>query len=132
MLRVYGSTIFQIFGNQITTSSSSLSQSTIDYNTIGNLTIYLPIWAWIMFGAATIVGLFKRPKSVLLVGVWCLILLFATNPNWIGLPGTGTLSNFALFIAVYIPAGLIVGLAVEQLLGRFYRKPCSKLSYPLH
>jgi hypothetical protein len=116
-LHVYGSTILQIFRDQITTASSSLSQSTIEYNAIGDLTAYLPLWAWLLMAGAIPIGVIKRPKHTLLLVIWCLLLIIGTNPNWIGLPGTGVLSNFALFIAVYIPAGLLVGLAGGALMG---------------
>ena len=41
-------------------------------------------------------------------------MFIAANPDWLHLPGSGTISNFALFIAAYIPAGLLIG----DLLGR--------------
>jgi hypothetical protein len=115
-IRVYGSTILQIFRNQITTTPGALSQSAMELNAIGNLTNYLPIWAWVMVGAAAVIGLMIRPKSSLMIFIWVLFLLIGTNPNWIGLPGTGILSNFALFIAVYIPTGLIVGVTVGAII----------------
>jgi hypothetical protein len=121
-IHIFGSTILQIFGEQISTSASALSQSTVEYNSIGNLSFYMPIWAWIITGAASVVCMIKRPQSTLLIVLWCLLLLVAANPNWIGLPGTGALSNFAMFIAIYIPASLLNGLAggvfIEEILNR--------------
>jgi hypothetical protein len=48
----------------------------------------------------------------LLVGLWILLLFIAANPAWLLLPGTGVLTNFALFIAVYLPASLLAGVLV--------------------
>jgi hypothetical protein len=48
------------------------------------------------------------------VSIWWFLLLVATNPDWLYLPGSGSISNFALFIAVYIPAGALIGDMIGQ------------------
>ncbi len=45
---------------------------------------------------------------------WWVILLIATNPEWLGLPGSGSISNFAYLIAIYIPAGVLIADVVGQ------------------
>ena len=51
----------------------------------------------------------RKNRHAITVISWWLLLLLAANPQVLGLPGQGVLSNFAVFIAMYIPAGLIVG-----------------------
>lgn len=38
------------------------------------------------------------------------------NPNAINLPGTGVITNFAVFISAYIPAGILIGSSSASLL----------------
>jgi len=47
---------------------------------------------------------------------WLLVAL-VVNPQWLHLPGAGALTNFALAIAVYIPAGILIGAALGWLIG---------------
>jgi hypothetical protein len=46
---------------------------------------------------------------VLLVSVWWFGLFVLTNPQLLRLPGSGVITNFALFIAAYIPVAVLVG-----------------------
>jgi hypothetical protein len=57
--------------------------------------------------SAALLWLRSRPAAVVLL--WWGFNLLATNPAWLGLPGTGTISNFTLFISAYIPAGILTG-----------------------
>ena len=43
------------------------------------------------------------------MGLWWFLNLLATNPQWLHLPGEGVITNFTLFIASYIPAGVMIG-----------------------
>jgi hypothetical protein len=36
-------------------------------------------------------------------------MLLAANPNWFGLPGSGLLTSFAVLIAAYFPASILLG-----------------------
>ncbi|MFX1411389.1 MAG: hypothetical protein ACFFA6_13645, partial [Promethearchaeota archaeon] len=67
---------------------------------------------------AVAIGLWRRRRGVLLVSLWWFLLLIATNPEWLYLPGTGAISNFTLFIAAYIPAGVLIGDLLSQLMAR--------------
>ena len=48
--------------------------------------------------------------------------MVATNPEWLSLPGTGIISNFALFIASYIPVSLLTGNAFGVILERWSKR----------
>lgn len=97
------------FGLQLTTGASQVSSFTQQYNSIGDLAVYLPVVGWLLLSLAVAVGLWQKKREVLLVALWWFLLLIATNPTWVRLPGSGAISNFALFIAAYIPFGILVG-----------------------
>lgn len=67
---------------------------------------------------AVAVGLWRRRRGVLLMSLWWFLLLIATNPDWLNLPGSGAISNFALFIAAYIPAGVLIGDLAGQVVAQ--------------
>jgi hypothetical protein len=115
-LRVYGGKLFEGLIRGITTSPAVMSDYTREYNAIGNLSGYLPLPIWVLFIFSIAWALWRRDKSVFfVVGWWSTVVLMA-NPHWVGLPGAGLLSNFAVFLAMYIPASLVIGIAFTWLM----------------
>ena len=113
-VHTFAGRIVSNLGRQLTTAPGQLSAFARQYNAIGNLSFYLaPIW-WLLLAVAVAAGLWRRRRGVLLVSLWWFLVFIAANPDWLNLPGSGTISNFALFIAAYIPAGVLIG----DLLGR--------------
>jgi hypothetical protein len=110
-LRQFGGTILEIFASNISTPANQLPEATQQYNAIGDLSVYLPLLAWVGTALAAAWGLWRREMPALLVTIWWGLIVLATNPHWIGLPGAGSISNFAVAIAAYIPAGLLIGAA---------------------
>ena len=108
-IHAFAGQILMNFGQQLTTGASQVSSFTQQYNSIGNLAIYLPVVGWLLLPLAVAVGLWQKKRGVLLVALWWFLLLIATNPTWVRLPGSGAISNFALFIAAYVPFGILVG-----------------------
>jgi len=47
----------------------------------------------------------RRPVALLLVWTGCLLLL--SNPDWLGLPGNGVVTNFTVELVLYIPAAIL-------------------------
>jgi hypothetical protein len=90
-----------------------------EYNALGDPFAYLPPALWLALLVALAVGLWRRSLPTAVVGLWWLLLLLATNPAWLGLPGGGVITNFALFITAYLPAGVLTGALVGWLLGRW-------------
>lgn len=104
-----GANFFHIFQLQLTKPSAQLSTFDKSSNAVGSLETYLaPIW-WLTMALGLGVGMWRRQRGVLLIGLWWFLLLIATNPAWLSLPGSGIISNFALFITAYLPAGLLGG-----------------------
>jgi hypothetical protein len=82
----------------------------------------LPEYLWLSLPLLIGYGLWRRERGAALVSLWWFLILLAANPQWLGLPGAGALTNFAVLIAAYLPAailigGLLPGLARETALG---------------
>jgi len=115
LARLTAGKILSGFQAQITTPPSQLSDFAMTYNAIGDLTSHLPMWVWLSMPLAIAWGFWRRDKKFIVFCLWWFLLLLAANPHWINLPGAGAISNFAYFIAAYIPASLILGSAVGWL-----------------
>jgi hypothetical protein len=111
LVHLYAGEYMNIFARQVTTPPSQMSGFTQQYNAIGDLLSYLPGLAWVLLLAAAAWGLWRRERAAVTVGLWWLLLLLAANPQWLGLPGAGALTSFAVLIAAYIPAGALIGAA---------------------
>jgi hypothetical protein len=119
-INIYGGKILHNLTNQLTTPSSAVPIEMQSYNAVGSLTQYLPVGVWLILPLAIAWGLWKQHKGIGLISLWGFLLLIAANPAWLSLPGTGVLSNFAIFIAVYIPAGILIGGGVGLLSDEFF------------
>jgi hypothetical protein len=115
IFRIFEGTLPDIFQSQITTSPSASSQVV---NSIGNITDYLPIYIWILVFLSVIWGIWQRDKKSNIFSLWWIMILLAANPNWIRLPGSGVITNFAVFIAAYIPASVIIASGVTGVLSK--------------
>jgi len=98
-----------IFALKFSQPANQIASTSAASDSIGDIYAYLPQIIWILLLLAFLWGLWRRNKSIILIGVWWLAVLLAANPQWLGLPGAGALTNFAVFIAAYLPAGVILG-----------------------
>jgi hypothetical protein len=110
-IRLLGGRLLQGFVKQVTTLPSKVSINKDLFQGINNFQSYLPIFIWIFFILCIIWSLIKQKKGIEVITLWWLVILFATNPSWVRLPGSGVISNFAIFIAMYIPASLVIASA---------------------
>lgn len=122
LIRVLPGHMVQVLVHQVTTAADQVSAFGVQYNAIGDITLFMPPWAWLLLAVSLAIGFWRRQGGVLLVSLWWFVLLVVTNPRWLSLPGTGAISNFALFIALYIPAGIVIGNIVGWLMGLFSRR----------
>ena len=111
LIHVFAGNIPNIFVTQLTTPSDAVPAWLQQYNAIGDVSFYLPLWLWILLPLSLLWGLWRRRIDVAVLGLWSLLVLLAANPQWLYLPGEGAISNFAVLIAAYIPAGLAGGAA---------------------
>lgn len=118
IMRQFEGRLPDIFQTQITTAVSEVSQVSQLVNSIGNISDYLPIYIWILFFLSIIWGIWQRNNRSNIFSLWWIMILVAANPNWIKLPGTGILTNFAVFIAAYIPASVIIASGTISVLSK--------------
>lgn len=121
-IHAFAGKYFAVFASQMTTLPGE-SSAWAQVNSIVDLSVYLPAWLWLLLALSLGWGLWRRDKNAVIVALWWFILLLAANPQWLQLPGEGVLSNFALFIALYIPAGVLVGAAIGRFVGNLQPKP---------
>ncbi|MEJ2210413.1 MAG: hypothetical protein P8129_15450 [Anaerolineae bacterium] len=128
----FGTVVQQMFVVEITTPASQTLDLLQDYNQLGDLRTFLAPLGWLILVVGLGWGLWKRERGILLLALWWLVLLIVTNPAWFSLPGTGIISNFALFIAAYLPAAVATGyLAAGLLDAAGQRRAISALAVPL-
>jgi hypothetical protein len=108
-VRTFGGKIVEIVAHQLTTAPARLSTFSVQYNAIGNLSTYMAPLVWLLLAVAVAVGLWQRRRGAAIVSLWWFLLFLVTNPQALRLPGSGVITNFALFIAIYIPAGILIG-----------------------
>jgi hypothetical protein len=115
-VRIFQGKILYNLRHQITTKPSQISSFARRYNAIRDLTRYMAPEGWLTLPVAAVTGLWQRKRGVLVVSLWWFLLLIATNPSWLGLPGSGAISNPALLKAIYIPSGLLLGNLSGQII----------------
>jgi hypothetical protein len=100
------------------TTGSPLALVIADYRTWGQILEFVP-WPTLALAIAGLVGsVALRRWQVAVVGLWVLGLASIVAGRLIKLPGANLIQNFAVLIALYIPAGLLggwlIGWAAEQ------------------
>ena len=115
-IRISNGRILLMLEKQLTTPASQISTFTEQYNSIGNLATYLPVWLWVLLPLAITWGMRRRSRGCILISLWWLLIFLTANPQRLGLPGTGAISNFAVLISFYIPASILIGGAFGWLM----------------
>ena len=129
-IHVFGARIMKILENQLTTVPAANPAGLDQYNSIGDIFTYAPAWAWLLLPLMIGAGLWLRKKDVALLASWWFLILLTANPAWLNLPGTGTVSNFAVFIAAYIPISIFLGAGVGWLGEKWLHRPRTAIWLP--
>jgi len=108
-LRTFQGRITTNFGIKLATPAQAVTDYQQAINSVTNLSDFLPIAVWLLMVVAIGAALWQRNRSALTYALWWGFILLAANPAWLSLPGTGALSNFAVFIAAYMPAAVLIG-----------------------
>jgi hypothetical protein len=108
-LHIFIGKIMVNFGRNL--SASSQSANAAPASALGNLFVYLPAFLWLLLPLLLAWGLWRRERGAALIALWWFLVFLAANPHWLRLPGSGAISNFAVFIAAYIPAAILGGAA---------------------
>ena len=116
LARLLGGPLADLAASQLSTPPSSDSVWAL-YNALdlANLGNFLHPILWLATLASAVAGIVLRRRNYVLITLWWALLVLATNPNWILLPGAGLMSNFAIAIAAYIPAAVLTGSAAGEL-----------------
>jgi hypothetical protein len=122
-VHVFAGRILANLAIRLSTPAAALPAATQEYNAPVDPRTILPALVWLLLLFALAWALWRRERAAALIGLWWLFLLLAVNPHWIGLPGTGALTNFALLIAAYIPAGVLLGAGLSWLLSAADDRP---------
>jgi len=114
-VHIFAGRILQLFGGML---SAVPGQSSSGRGAIPDLGLYLASAGWLLLVVAIAAGLWWRRRGVLLISLWWFLLFIATNPSWLRLPGRQVIRNHTLFMATYIPAGVLFGNLLGRLVGR--------------
>jgi hypothetical protein len=102
---------------QMTTLPKQASSFLLEYNILGDPFEFFPPAIWVSLGIAIGWAFWQREKNFVTMILWWLLIFIAANPMWIGLPGTGAISNFAVKIGGYIPVSIILGAFSARMIG---------------
>jgi len=130
-IHTFAGKIMLIFATKLSTPVAAVSTWAQEYNAIGDLSSYLPASLWLLLFVSIIWGLWRREKGVALITLWSFLILLVANPQWLRLPGEGVLSNFAVFIAAYIPVSVLAGYLVGQITSYKLKVESARMSLAL-
>jgi hypothetical protein len=99
----------RIFAVKVSTPAVAASGAATPLIALGDPLASMPAWMWLLLSLAIGWGLWRREKGIALVSFWWLINLIVANPQWLGLPGAGTIDGYTVLIATYFPASIILG-----------------------
>jgi hypothetical protein len=109
--------LFSIVGSVVTKVWEGSSSSATDPSfPFGYITSHNDKILLALAGAGLTLGLIKRHREIILLGVWTMSILFLSNVYLVGLPGSGMLSNGAVAITLFLPFSLFIGYLVSSLL----------------
>jgi len=112
LIHVWPSITMETFVNLVRTPADSTSAFNQQYNAVGDLNNFLPMYLWLLLFVSIAYSLWKNSRDALTMILWWGLILILANPAWLSLPGTGALSNFAVFISIYILAAIFIGSGV--------------------
>ncbi|MDP2725919.1 MAG: glycosyltransferase family 39 protein [Dehalococcoidia bacterium] len=91
------------------------------YNALGDVTFYLSWPILILSLVGLVLALYKRQGVGVILGSWTAILFIMANAERLGLGRGAWLNNFAVLIALYLPASIMIGWLGAWLLSNLTR-----------
>jgi len=88
-----------------------------DFQVWKHIDFYLGDVTWLAALAALGVALWIKRSLALDLLFWAAAVFIVTNPDLLGLPGAGYVSNILVMISLYIPISILLGWAAGTLLG---------------
>jgi len=108
----------KLWSNTITLAQQGMTNNYVRevHNAMPNLFDYLPalviLFAWLGFAF----GSWQRKTGIFALGSWWIALLLITNPHFLALPGSGVITNFAIYLAIYIPFSVLAAFMLSELM----------------
>ncbi len=115
LINLFSSRLANMYGQLAKGQASTFVRT--GYNAVGDIHPYLPAGLIVFMLLAVLWALVRHQRGATVVIVWTVFLLLLANPSLLGLSGTGVVNNFAVFIALYIPAGLLIGYLLGDAIG---------------
>jgi len=75
-------------------------------------------WILALAGAGLIYALLRRRWPLALIGLWSGTCLLVSDPGIVGLPGSWFVHGTSAFISYWLPAGVLIGTCIAELLLR--------------
>jgi hypothetical protein len=127
LVRLLDGELIKITSRFIGTPAVQTPEHLIQYNAIGKLANFAPLWLWLVAMLILLWSTLKRKRPILIVALWWAMIILTANPGTFGLPGTGAISNFAVFISSYFPLSIAFGLTVAEIHSRVERDTFNRL-----
>jgi len=108
----------KIFSTPLSARISTNSQ----FESVGDLSIYLSIFLWVLLLIGLGWGLWNHNRGIAIIGVWWFLAYLVANPHFLNLPGKGALSNKIVLYSLYLPASIIIGAFVGWLIESTFSK----------
>ena len=118
LLRLLGGNLSQAVEAGVS-SGSSLEYVLSDFQVWRNLDFFLPRYLWLLILIAAVWGLIQKKWLVPTMVLWVIALAGYFGGQLFRLPGANMMQNFAILIAIYIPAGLMAGWLAGEM-SRFF------------
>ncbi|MEO6061320.1 MAG: DUF6541 family protein [Thermoflexales bacterium] len=116
LLHTLEGTLTNTAAQLLTTPAGQTPDSILAYNEPSSLfQAFFPA-TWVLVLLAFLVGLWRRNAHTMSLLIWTVLMIAATNPGWLSLPGAGIISNFALAIFLYVPFCLVAAVACADVL----------------
>ncbi len=88
-----------------------------EYNQFHDILLFFPLPILGLAGIGFVLSLIYRRRLAAFVTLWVGFLFLMANPNWLHLPGTGLVNNFAVDISLYMPVSILIGAGLAWLIG---------------
>jgi hypothetical protein len=111
--KLVGSKLLWI-GKTLTVAGTSNTSVQEIVNTKLTLFDYVPPPILILGLIGTIWGCWQRRPGIFLTAGWGIMLLIVANPHFLGLPGAGLITYFAILIAMYLPFSVLAGFVLAE------------------
>jgi hypothetical protein len=86
------------------------------HNSLGDIRFFFNTHWYILAIVGVFWALWRRERYIILISIWTISLLLLANPDYLNLPGTGLINNFAVFISLFFPFSVILANFITDLI----------------